>query len=82
MTTEEAINFFRMLAEVNTEIEEDKESFTYQSALCAISALEKQIPKKSNGRECACCGGDVGIYQVRYCMCCGQALSWDSDSDD
>ena len=39
-----------------------------------IESLDKQIPIKSNGRECTRCGGDVGIYQVPYCQCCGQAL--------
>ena len=69
---EVAINFvdYCTPAETNEDVE---------LAGIAIEALEKQIPKKSNGRECACCGGDVSIYKAPYCMCCGQALDWSDE---
>ena len=45
----------------------------------AISAIEKQIPKKPNiyskfERHCEC-GAMVKTYQ-NYCYDCGQALKW------
>ena len=56
----------------------------------AISALEKQIPKKPNENRypwatCPSCGGSVYIDKVQehimnnentYCEHCGQALDW------
>ena len=51
----------------------------------AISALEKQIPKKpitykgTNGADCSCCGARVrGIKEPwgNWCSKCGQKLDW------
>ena len=57
----------------------------------AISAIEKQIPKKpinveKHYYECPCCEHDLGVsdddifvyenYRPMYCLNCGQALDW------
>lgn len=53
----------------------------------AISALEKQLPKKpdyyDNGdyAKCPNCGNDdfeygINNWECRYCPDCGQALDW------
>ena len=46
----------------------------------AISALEKQIPKKpdlDDGVYCPCCLHEFKVYSAtRYCPNCGQALDW------
>ena len=54
----------------------------------AISALEKQIPKKPKYIEgdydmplCPCCGMSVDENEELYCSTCGQALDW-SDTND
>ena len=58
----------------------------------AISALEKQIPKKPiedgyYGEQCVCpnCGSNVineadNDCQFNYCYHCGQALDWSDDN--
>ena len=81
MTIEEAVNVLKCIV-IDTEDLSAGVKRTQEKALdFTIKALEKQIPKKPNGIECACCGGDVSIYKVPYCMCCGQTLDW-SDSND
>ena len=56
----------------------------------AISALEKQIPKKPIEKSpwvyhCPSCDSqdieDVFIKKFNFCLDCGQALDW-SDNDD
>lgn len=69
----------------------------------AISALEKQIPKKlirrratdddvenelrdfitRKGEICRCpsCGDYTAIYEMKYCMECGQRLDWGTESE-
>ena len=53
----------------------------------AISALEKQIPKKplnpcgryfgkSKGGNCPCCGAHTSSMTNNYCRKCGQKLLW------
>ena len=53
----------------------------------AISALEKQIPKKplnpcgryfgkSKGGNCPCCGAHTNSMTNNYCRKCGQKLLW------
>ena len=50
----------------------------------AISALEKQIPKKpdlDDGVYCPCCLHEFKVhYATRYCTNCGQAIDW-SDTE-
>lgn len=50
----------------------------------AISALEKQIPKKAiNGYECPRCGWGVvqRFYKDEFCHKCGQAIDWRSNEE-
>lgn len=51
----------------------------------AISALEKQIPKKPieycEGRYCCPECKGIKYPKVSYCEHCGQALSWEGDSE-
>lgn len=88
MTNEEAISTIKIMAET-----EGYYSMKYVKALeAAISALEKQIPKKCETREgrmvyrCPSCGKwfvgsvDYMIYfdlGPKFCSICGQALDWD-----
>lgn len=65
-------------------------SYVNEALKMAISALEKQIPKKPINEECyyicPCCRGDLGvsdddifIYELsmpKYCSNCGCALDW------
>ena len=80
MTNEEAVKTIEVaIAEVEWNYPMD-----YAIAFeAAISALEKQIPKKPNiynrfERHCEC-GTIVKTYQ-NYCSNCGQALDW-SDTE-
>ena len=54
----------------------------------AISALEKQIPKKplnpcgryfgkAKGGNCPCCGAHTNSITNNYCRKCGQKLLWE-----
>ena len=70
MTNEKALEMFRAGIEA-TECEVKKD--LYQTA---ISALEKQIPKKVIAHQhCPCCARDV-IGSGFYCWNCGQRLDW------
>lgn len=86
MTNEETINA----------IKHNKPTSGY-TTLCealdiAVSAIEKQIPKKAinDGTQfaiCPECGASVNkdieqVYngETSYCVCCGQALDW-SDNE-
>lgn len=67
--------------------------FTEEFAMAvkeAISALEKQIPKKpityksTNRADCPCCGNVVrGIQDSfgNWCSKCGQRLDWSEESE-
>lgn len=61
----------------------------------AISALEKQIPKKpiendTNSFDCPCCkydlktdaGNPFGDYFLRHCDNCGQMIDWSDEEND
>ncbi len=90
MTEQEAIEYFK------TGIEERKKNnmalFTISALELAISALEKQIPKKWEYAEvndcdiyvCPCCkeywyleGMNPTQSEYNYCPNCGQALEWE-----
>lgn len=54
----------------------------------AISAIEKQIPKKvlnpcgryfgkAKGGNCPCCGAHTNSITNNYCRKCGQKLLWE-----
>ena len=50
----------------------------------AISALEKQTPKKlkdDGWLYCPICGRDVLMDRFNYCPDCGQALDWSDNND-
>ena len=52
----------------------------YKANLLAISALEKQIPKKpvfAGGRYNCQCGWDICRDKQPYCMMCGNAIDWE-----
>ena len=93
MTYEEAIKTIKLaVAEVEWNYPMD-----YAVAFeIAISALEKQIPKKpinveKHYYECPCCKQDLGVsdddifvYEnpgKNYCDNCGQALDWGYTND-
>ena len=67
------------------------EYWTYQpteveSATLAISALEKQMPKKPELKLgiyfCSECGNSFNDdMNENYCNCCGQAIDWSEDND-
>lgn len=81
MTNEEAINT------IKTAIAEVEWYYPMDYAIAfeiAISALEKQIPKKldlDGGVYCPCCLHEFKVYSAtRYCPNCGQAIDW-SDTE-
>lgn len=76
MTNEEAIRCFKKWS--------NEEPFI-ESYILAISALEKQIPKKlkitASTKRCASCNRQIsGIGNIHprrnYCTRCGQKLDW------
>ena len=76
MTYEEAIKGLKNIIEYWTYHEHEKEV-----AELAISALEKQIPKKPDldgGVYCPCCLHEFKSHydETRYCPNCGQAIDW------
>ena len=89
MTNQEAIRLIRNLptmCEFTDAYGEPIDSDVYYDAIeIAISALEKQIPKKvritTSTKRCSVCGkqlsGIGNIHPVRnYCQSCGQAIDW------
>jgi len=90
MTYEEAI----LRIKDHNEVHQRKERFAVkitEALNLAITALEKQIPKKpinveKHYYECPCCEHDLGVsdddifvyenYRPMYCSNCGQALDW------
>ena len=61
----------------------------YEALQMALSALEKQIPKKvritTSTKRCATCGRQLsGIGNIhperRYCQRCGQAIDWEDET--
>ena len=81
MTNEEAIKMLKQWNEDLLPYEDEKEGIECHNI--AISALEKQIPKKPRKTRteivCPTCATLVGSSP--YCRYCGQKLDW-SDSDD
>lgn len=45
----------------------------------AVSALEKQIPKKPLAHQCTSCGSAVLPFDGSYCSNCGQKLDWSDE---
>ena len=88
MTPQEAIEFINNEVQIDVRfctdemIEKTKEAFEL-----AISALEKQMPKKPleenryyGQGECPACGAVFVDKDTQYCGNCGQALDW-SDTE-
>ena len=98
MTLEEAIDFILNKIQIDVRFCSDEDIEKTEAALkLAISALEKQIPKKPKyedvdniygaiKRTCTACG-DVCMVSngaksyEHYCRQCGQALDWRADND-
>ena len=98
MTLEEAIDFILNKIQIDVRFCSDEDIEKTEAALkLAISALEKQIPKKPKyedvdniygaiKRTCTACG-DVCMVSngakpyEHYCRQCGQALDWSDDND-
>lgn len=97
MTLEEAIDFILNKIQIDVRFCSDEDIKKTEAALkLAISALEKQIPKKPKyedvdniygaiKRTCTACG-DVCMVSngaksyEHYCRQCGQALDWSDDN--
>ena len=91
MTYEEAIKIFRRQLEIANKnvadfektFKNQKSNYRYDVELyeLAISALEKQIPKKPDldgGIYCPCCLHEFkeNYDTTSYCPNCGQAIDW------
>ena len=97
MTLEEAIDFILNKIQIDVRFCSDEDIKKTEAALkLAISALEKQIPKKPKyedvdniygaiKRTCTACG-DVCMVSngaksyEHYCRQCGQALDWSDNN--
>lgn len=86
MTPLEAINVLEKYQNI------PKSEVVKEAYAMAISALEKQIPKKPNkintkANVCPCCNRFIdrheqkhGNLNIPYCKWCGQAIDW-SDTE-
>lgn len=83
MTYEEAIAQLTFLHHIET----DRKAYRLAESIeIAISALEKQIPKKPpKGHLCpnSDCGRilpfEITAFNIPHCWYCGQALDWSED---
>jgi len=89
MTAKKAIEFLRMHFEYLKEKWKPHPDYNVLEAIrFAISALEKQIPKKPDFTEdkefalCPCCNGKGLFNKQKYCDNCGQKIAFDwSDAE-
>lgn len=89
MTAKKAIEFLRIHFEYLKERWKPYPDYNVLEAIrFAISALEKQIPKKPNFTEdkefalCPCCNGKGLLNKQKYCDNCGQKIAFDwSDAE-
>ena len=81
MTNEEAIKMLKQWNEDLLPYEDEKEGIECHNI--AISAIEKQIPKKptKTRSEIVCPTCKTLIGSSPYCRYCGQAIDW-SDTND
>ena len=93
MTPEEAIEKFEKIKRgsiflIHQRIEGKEVIEDYSLCDMAISALEKQIPKKvritTSTKRCATCGRQLsGIGNIHpkrnFCQRCGQAIDWEEE---
>lgn len=67
------------------EKEKDMLNRNYQANNIAISALEKQIPKKvvveGITKDVTCCPNCTEVVDSAFCPECGQALDWEDEGD-
>ena len=89
MTNEEAIKMLKQWNEDLLPYEDEKEGIECHNI--AISALEKQIPKKVNislkgttdwNTKCHCPNCHSMVSHGKYCSNCGQALDFNSNGSD
>lgn len=85
MTNQDVINFLNQIRKIllddkswlESTIQPINEAFDM-----AISALEKQIPKKPKSVFCPQCGEeftDDDCWSSDYCRKCGQAIDWEGE---
>ena len=86
MTASEAIEFLRMHFEYLKERWKPHPDYNVLEAIrFAISAIEKQIPKKPDFTEdkefalCPCCNGKGLFDKQKYCDNCGQKIDWSNE---
>lgn len=86
MTASEAIEFLRIHFEYIKERWKPHPDYNVLEAIrFAISAIEKQIPKKPDFTEdkefalCPCCNGNGLADKQKYCDNCGQKLDWSDE---
>lgn len=86
MTAKKAIEFLRMHFEYLKERWKPYPDYNVLEAIrFAISAIEKQIPKKPDFTEdkefalCPCCNGNGLADKQKYCDNCGQKLDWSDE---
>lgn len=89
MTASEAIEFLRIHFEYLKERWKPHPDYNVLEAIrFAISAIEKQIPKKPDFTEdkefalCPCCNGNGLADKQEYCDNCGQKLDWSEESEE
>ena len=89
MTNEEAIKMLKQWNEDLLPYEDEKEGMECHNI--AISALDKQIPKKVNislkgttgwNTKCHCPNCHSMVSHGKYCSNCGQALDFNSNGSD
>ena len=83
----ELMQFDPMTGEIEPiELQNQDNQDLYKANLIAISALEKQMPKKvirvSNNRTDGCSECYVEFYEkFNYCPNCGQRLDWEEENE-
>lgn len=89
MTAKKAIDFLRMHFEYLKERWKPYPDYNVLEAIrFAISAIEKQIPKKPDFTEdkefalCPCCNGKGLFDKQKYCDNCGQKIDWSEESEE
>lgn len=92
MTTIEAIDWCEQFRDniVATGVEKEKYTLALKAMRTAITALEKQMPKKvtryfeiTYQAECPACEGRIEAHAShRHCKWCGQRLEWSGDNEN
>lgn len=89
MKASEAIEFLRMHFEYLKERWKPHPDYNVLEAIrFAISAIEKQVPKKPDFTEdkefalCPCCNGKGLLNKQKYCDNCGQKIDLDWSDEE